>query len=334
MGSARMKKMLILALAVGGALLLGGFALVQWRGAAAGDGTHRVEFEVAAGAGALSVSRALKDQGLVRDADWFRTYLRLRGLSGKLKTGVYELNDGMSVGQIAAILSEGRVRLIALTIPEGWNNRQIGDYLAEKGFVRDRAEFLRIASDPDTLRRYGISDASTEGYLFPETYMAPPGYPAAKLQELMLKRYQQVLKEVVGDRQYSPVELRERVILASIVEREAVRPEERPMMSQVFLNRLHKRMRLESCATIQYLLDRPRAKLYDKDLQIVSPYNTYRNAGLPPGPISNPGRAAIEAAFAPAQSEFLYFVLKPDGSHHFSATYSEHLEAKRRYLGG
>lgn len=328
-----LKKIAALAIAGGCCVLLLAFAFVQMRGSAVGDGETKTEFEVPAGAGAFSVAKRLESEGLVRDGEWFRTYLRLRGLSGELKVGVYELHNGMSVGEIATVLTEGRVRLIALTIPEGWNNRQIGDYLAEKGFVRDRADFLAAARDPDLLRRYNISDSTTEGYLFPETYMVPPNYPVKKILEMMLKRFQQVLADIADGREYSPAELRRRIVLASIVEREAVRPEERPLMSQVFLNRLEKRMRLESCATVQYLLDRPRARLYEKDLQIVSPYNTYRNAGLPPGPISNPGRAALEAAFSPQPSEFLYFVLKPDGSHHFSATYSEHLDAKRRYLG-
>ena len=104
------------------------------------------------------------------------------------------------------------------------------------------------------------------------------------------------------------------------------------MMARVFLNRLDKNMRLESCATVQYLLDKPRAKLYERDLQIQSPYNTYRNGGLPPGPVSNPGKAALEAAFQPVENDYLYFVLKPDGSHYFSQSYREHLNAKHKYL--
>lgn len=104
------------------------------------------------------------------------------------------------------------------------------------------------------------------------------------------------------------------------------------MMARVFLNRLDKRMRLESCATIQYLFDKPRPKIYDRDLQIKSPYNTYRNDGLPPGPISNPGKAALKAALAPVDNDYLYFLLKPDGSHYFSQTYGEHLRAKKKYI--
>lgn len=316
-------------------LLLGvGYFALQFPGRATGAGERKVDFEVSQGVGAMTVSRKLAELGLIRDADYFRQYLRFTGRSGKLKVGTYALDDSMSASEIAAILTEGRIRLIALTIPEGWHNRQIGDYLTEKGFVESREAWLAVTRDPAARRKYGILDETTEGYLFPETYMVPPGYKPEQIQELMLKRFAAVIREVQGDAEYSPQELRQRIVLASIIEREAVKPEERPIMSRVFLNRLDKGMRLESCATVQYLFERPKRRLYDRDIAMPSPYNTYLHRGLPPGPISNPGRAAIEAAFSPAESEYLFFVLKPDGSHHFSTTYAEHLTAKRKYLGG
>ncbi len=310
----------------GGALLA--FALP---GAAPGDGSRTLNYEVRPGVGAYTVAKELQTEGMIASADWFRMWLRITGQSGAIKVGVYELNDGMSAQTVAAILTEGRVRLTALTIPEGWNHRQIGDYLAEKGFVEDREEWLRISRDPEVRTKYGIPDDTTEGYLFPDTYMVAEGTSAERIHVIMIEHFFEILEEVAGTRKVTP-DIRKRILLASIVEREAVRPEERPLMAQVFLNRLERNMRLESCATIQYLFEKPRRRLYEKDLQIPSPYNTYRNAGLPPGPISNPGRAAIEAAFEPKPSDFLFFVLKPDGSHHFSATYAEHLNAKKKYI--
>ena len=328
--ASRLRIVVIAAIAIvlGGGLLLA----ATGPGSAVGDGSHTIVYEVPAGSGAIRVAHDLFEEGVLADPAYFRWYLTLTGNAGAIKTGVYELNDGMSAAEIATILVEGRVRMQSLTIPEGWNNRQIGDYLAEQGLIENREEFLRLARDPDVLRRFGILDETTEGYLFPETYLVPDGYSAAQLQVRMLERFQAVIAELAPEGM-SAREIRDRVVLASIVEREAVRPEERPMMARVFLNRLDQRMRLESCATIQYLLDRPRARLYERDLRIPSPYNTYQHAGLPPGPISNPGRAALEAAFQPIENDYLFFVLKPDGSHRFSRTYQEHLDAKRRFLG-
>ncbi|MCR9141282.1 MAG: endolytic transglycosylase MltG [bacterium] len=327
-------KLRLLGIAGAAAVLLGlGALLLVWTVVlgAPGDGERSVEFEVPSGVGAFRVARDLEDQGIISSPDGFRMYLRLTGKSQAIKVGVYELNDGMSAGQVADILTEGRVQLTGLTIPEGWTNRQIGDYLAEKGYVPDRAAFLKIASDAETLKKWGIPDRSTEGYLFPETYMVARGSSAEVIHEAMLKNFFRVLEEVAGSKEITP-EIRSRIVLASMVEREAVRAEERPMMAQVFLNRLDQNMRLESCATIQYLFDRPKPRIFERDLEIESPYNTYRNPGLPPGPISNPGRAAIEAAFEPKAGDYLFFVLKPDGSHHFSRTYGEHLRAKKKFI--
>lgn len=332
--SGKSSRLRLLAMAGGaGVLVAVGAVLLVWNSmlGAPGDGETKVEFEVPSGVGAFRVARELETQGLIRSPDGFRAYLRLTGQSQSIKVGLYELNDGMSAGEIADILTEGRVQLTGLTIPEGWTNRQIGDYLAEKGYVPNRAAFLKVASDPETLKKWGIPDRSTEGYLFPETYMVARGSSVEVIHEAMLKNFFNVLEEVSGSREITP-EQRRRIVLASMVEREAVKPEERPMMAQVFLNRLDQNMRLESCATIQYLFDRPKPRIYERDLQIESPYNTYRNAGLPPGPISNPGRAAIEAAFEPKAGDYLFFVLKPDGSHHFSRTYGEHLRAKKVFI--
>ena len=300
-------------------------------GRPAGDGQKKIEYEVQKGKGVQSIGKELASQGLIRSAEYFRWILKLTGRSGKLKAGVYELNDGMSAFEVADVLTEGRVRMLALTIPEGWNNRQIGDYFASKGLVKDRQEFLDLASDPAVLGHYRIPGKTTEGYLFPDTYMVPLKYPAAKVQDIMIRRFFEVLEEL-EIKQTDPAELHRRVILASIVEREAKKEEERPIMSQVFLNRIEKRMRLESCATVQYLFDRPHPRLLEKDLFIESPYNTYRHGGLPPGPISNPGKAAISAAFHPDSVPYLFFARKPYGSHHFSVTFKEHLEAKKRFI--
>ncbi len=298
-----------------------------------GDGSHVVDFEVRKGVGSRTVGNELVKDRLIDDATNFRILLRLTGRGSDVKAGLYELNDGMSLMEITDVLTEGRVQMTTFTIPEGWNNRQIAGYLTSKGYVNSENEFLAITRNKEVLKAFSIPADSSEGYLFPETYTIPKGYPAVKIHEAMLRRFFHVAEELAEPEQRIPEILHETLILASIIEREAARKEELPIMAGVFNNRLNKKMRLESCATIQYLLPEPREKLYDRDLQIKSPYNTYKNTGLPPGPISNPGKAALDAALHPDDNEFLFFVLKPDNHHHFSKTYDEHLVAKRKYLG-
>ena len=296
-----------------------------------GKGKQRLELAVSNGMSAAQVARTLEKHKLISSALFFRIYLRLGGNSQSIQAGRYNLHDGMWMSGIARSLVSGKVILQAITIPEGWHHRQLGDYLSSKGLVKNRQEFIKISRDPKLLKEYKILDASTEGYLYPETYMLPDNYSGVELHRLMLDKFFQVLKEL-GSAAYSPRELRHRVILASIVEREARHPRERPVIARVFLNRLKKQMKLESCATVQYLFERSKPKLYLRDLARPSPYNTYIHYGMPPGPISNPGRAALEAAFLPHHNNYLYFVVKPDGSHHFSERYSEHLRAKKKYI--
>ena len=296
-----------------------------------GHGKQSLELNVTSGLSAAHVAQLLEKHKLINSALFFRLYLRLGGNSQSIQVGRYMLHDGMWMNEIAERLVSGKVALHAITIPEGWHHRQIGDFLASKGLVKNRQEFIDLSRDPKLLKKYRILDNSTEGYLYPETYMIPDNYSAADLHRLMLEKFFEVLKEL-GSTEYSPKELRQSIILASIVEREARHAKERPIIARVFLNRLKKQMKLESCATVQYLFDRSKPKLYLSDLARPSPYNTYIHHGMPPGPISNPGKAALEAAFLPRHNDYLYFVVKPDGTHHFSERYSEHLRAKKKYI--
>jgi UPF0755 protein len=298
-----------------------------------GGGEKQVIYDLKHGSGAFTVARELDEAGLLRSPDYFKLYMRLTGLQDDLKAGSYELNDGMSAHELADVLTEGKVRMVQFTIPEGWHNRQIAELMVKRGFAESEDEFLKLTRDRAILEKFKIPADSTEGYLYPETYTISHGYPLEKIHEAMILRFFDQVKAAEPPEDLSPEKLHKKVILASIIEREAARKDELPHMSRVFMNRLDKGMRLESCATIQYLLPKPREKLYEKDLRIESPYNTYENAGMPPGPISNPGLAALKAAFHPEKGEFLFFVLKPDGSHHFSKTFQEHVRAKKKYLG-
>ncbi|MCE9599709.1 MAG: endolytic transglycosylase MltG [Spirochaetia bacterium] len=326
---------LIRILLVAGATLLiaGGLFAMLGPGSSTGSGDRKVTLEIEPGTGVKKLTEKLSEEKLIRNPAYFRFLMRFTS-SGQVKAGIYEIDDGMSAGRIISMVTSGKVKLVSVTVPEGWNNRQIAAELVRRGLAKTPEEFLRLTEDPIVLKKYNIPAKTTEGYLFPETYSVPIGYPLASFQEQMLKQFFRKIKDAEPPEGLTADQLHEKVILASIVEREAVRRDELAIMAQVFLNRLDKRMRLESCATVQYLFDKPHKKLYDRDLEIQSPYNTYLHRGLPPGPISSPGIPALKAAFHPTATDTLFFVLKPDGSHHFSKTFKEHNQAKEEFLGG
>ena len=302
-------------------------------GGATGNGSNKMDLLVEAGDSPFIIAMELEKNNFIYSRKYFLFLTKITGNTKKFKQGIFTVNDGMSSWEIMQTIVGGKVKMVSFTIPEGYNNRQIGDLLAARGIVSSRSEFLKIASDAKILKQYNIPAQSVEGYLFPETYSVPVGYPAEKIAQVMIKMFYKKLKKVknIPDK-LSPQELQQKVILASIVEREAKKKEERPLMAGVFLRRNQIEMNLESCATVQYLFDKPKSRLFEKDLKIVSPYNTYLNKGFPPGPISNPGLPALDAAFNPVTTDKLFFVLKPDNSHYFSKTLKEHMDAKRKFL--
>lgn len=314
-------------------IFISGLAIIdEWKGGAVGDGYNKFDLIIEPGMSAQKVTEELSRHGMIKSSVYFNYLIKFTNSASKLKVGIYEINDGMNSRKILKMLIDGKVKLIHFTIPEGFNNRQIGELLANKKLVSSKQEFLYAAKNKNLIDKYNIPANDTEGYLFPDTYSVPVNYPVEKIIDMMLKRFFQKISKIPESQGIPPKELHKKVILASIVEREAVKPEERPLMAGVFETRIEKGMPLESCATVQYLFDKPKKRLFEKDLKIESPYNTYLNAGWPPGPISNPGLPALEAAFRPVKSNKLYFLLKPDGSHHFSETYKEHLEAKKKYI--
>jgi UPF0755 protein len=293
-------------------------------------GERRQQFtQVAAGSTLRQVARKLQSEGLIRNSFCFEWYIRLGGGQRAVKAGYYQLSPGLSALRIASLLRNGDITEVRVTIPEGFNNREAADLFAAKGLV-DRERFLAVLADAAFLKETtGYTLPNAEGYLFPDTYNFRAGATEAEIAAVMLKRFKElVAKHFPGMPEWR---LREVVILASLVEKEARKPAEREMIAGVFTNRLRQGYALQSCATVQYVLVKWKEKLYYKDLQIPSPYNTYLNTGLPPGPIANPGLASLRAAANPASFTYLYFVAKPDGSHHFSNTYAEHLQAQKMY---
>ena len=287
-------------------------------------------FFVREGATMTVVAGELESQGIIRSKRLFLLWARLMGYSRSIKTGEYRLSSAMPPLKILETLSKGIVIAHPVTIPEGYTIKQIGELLEEKGLVKNE-EFLAITGDPDVAKRYGISGQSLEGYLYPDTYQFGRGLPPMSVVEVMIKRFWEVTGPFREKIEQSGMTIEEVITLASIVEKETGRAEERPIIASVFLNRLKKRMRLETDPTVIYGIKDFSGNLKKKHLTQRTPYNTYVIRGLPPGPIANPGKEAIEAVLFPAKPDSLYFVSKNDGSHYFSKTLIEHNKAVQKY---
>ena len=258
---------------------------------------------------------------------------RVLKLTHSLQEGEYLLSPAMGLVEIVTAISRGDVVLYPVTIPEGFTAEEVAQTLASRG-LGDRGQLLELVRGGASLLNYEFLRRarvdSLEGYLFPDTYHFPRHLPEREIIQQFLDRF----AEVVVPRwqaQGAGRSLHEIVTMASMVEREARVPEERALIAGVLSNRLRRGMRLEVDATVLYALGQHKSVVTFEDLKVDSPYNTYRHAGLPPGPIANPGLASIEAALSPTPTDYLYYVAKPDGSHAFSRTFEEHLAAVRRY---
>ena len=295
-----------------------------------GSKAEKIDFHIPPNQTTRRIIRDLHREGLIKNRLFFEILLTLKGKSKQIQKGTFNLSRGMSANQIIRIITSGRTKSIRITIPEGFNNRQIANRLLERGLLSSTDEFFRQASNPNLLELYDIPGKSVEGYIFPDTYDIPVDYSQEKLIRHFLNNFFKKTKNIQGF-PAQPEKRHELVILASIVEREAKLKEEIALIAGVFQNRLMQNYPLESCATIQYLLKKPRERLYYRDLEIKSPYNTYRNRGLPPGPISNPGLGSLRATLYPQKTDYLFFVVRGDGGHIFSKTLREHNRAKKKH---
>jgi UPF0755 protein len=275
-------------------------------------------FEVAKGAPVRAIARDLKTEGLTGSTVFFRFWVKLMGSHDALRPGVYTLKPSWSGFRIYRQLKKGPP-LMKVTFPEGWTSRQMADLLVAKGIIASTTDFMTIV----------VRD-KREGFLFPDTYAFNQGLePSIVIDRLVRRFHEAEPKDLLAQAKKLGLSYRQIVTLASLVEGEARIAEERPIIAGVFYNRLKKRMHLESCATVEYALGKRKPQLTYKDLAINSPYNTYKHSGLPPGPICNPGRLALEAAAHPARTDLLFFFAEGNGSHHFSKTYAEHLAAQK-----
>ena len=293
-----------------------------------------VEVVVPRGATAGAVAESLSAAGAVRWPELFRVYLALRGHDRAIKPGTYRLDKSASWESLLSALVSGRGLVYPITIPEGYTLRQIASLLAQRTPWSEDS-LLAAARDPELLARFEVPATSLEGYLFPATYAFPHGAPARTVIETMAAEFQRRWRPNWDARLQELGMTRHQIVtLASIVEREALHAEEAPLIAAVFHNRLKRGMPLQADPTVQYALGSHRSRILYRDLDVDSPYNTYRRPGLPPGPIGSPGTTALEAALFPAQVPFLYFVAHPDGHHEFRRTFREHLAAIREVRSG
>jgi UPF0755 protein len=283
--------------------------------------------EIPQGSGSAGIARRLADGGVVKDVNSFRLALWLSGSARRLQAGEYRFDRPMSARQVAEKIARGEVYVRPITFPEGLTIKQMAALYESKGFGEASA-FVAAAKNAELVSEIDPAAKDLEGYLFPDTYALPRRATADQLVGRMVASFLKALSpETIAMAAGRGLNVRELVTLASIVEKETGNTSERPLVAAVYSNRLKIGMGLQCDPTVIYALER--AGKYDgdlsrEDLQFDSPYNTYRYAGLPPGPIASPGRASLDAAANPPDAPYLYFVSKNDGSHAFAATLDEH----------
>jgi UPF0755 protein len=290
--------------------------------------------EITSGAGPAAIGRRLVEKGVIRDRLTWRIAVFKSGEARVLKAGEYRFAGELRPADVIGKLARGDVYLRPITFPEGLTIREMGKLFESRGFGT-AASFEAAAHNAALVSALDPAAPDLEGYLYPETYPLPRRANADVLVRSMVTRFEQVfgpaLREAAIARGLS---VREVVTLASLVEKETARPEERPSVASVYLNRLKIGMGLQCDPTVIYALQkagRYTGNLTRADLAFDSPYNTYKYSGLPPGPIAAPGRPSIEAVLNPAEGDYLYFVSRNDGSHVFSRTYEEHRAKVREF---
>ncbi len=318
-------------LTVAGIVAWKGFVMHRFAHTPATTDSASVIFNIIPGENFGTLATRLQVEGLITNDKHFKLLARLKGEDKNLKAGEYRLIATMTPVQILDVLVNGKAYLYRLTIPEGYNLHQIAEEVAKQHLGSVDA-ILQSAADTSLSQMLPEMAQSLEGYLFPDTYFFPKGVTARTIVAQMVNRFHDQFQPDWYQRAKElNLSVHQIVTLASIIEKETGDPRERPIIASVFHNRLKKKMRLESDPTVIYGIENFDGNIKRKHLRTPTPYNTYVIRGLPPGPIANPGRAAIEAALFPAQTDFLYFVSKKDSTHHFSTNIKEHNRAVRKY---
>jgi UPF0755 protein len=296
--------------------------------------TFEKEFRVPKGSSAFQIAKDLENKGILGKRWPFLLAYRLFYSSRTLKAGEYIFSGPLSARDVLQILTEGKIRLHPVTVPEGLTRREMA-VLLQSELSLEQEELLKIMNETESIEDWDSEAENLEGYLFPETYHFPGETTAREVVSAMVAQFRRVFDENWRTRADElGMTVRQVVILASLIEKETSLTEEKEIVSSVFHNRLRIGMKLDCDPTIIYVLKEEgtfKGNLRYRHLKMDSPYNTYIYGGLPPGPIANPGRDSLRAALYPTDEEYLYFVSKNDGSHHFSKTIREHQQAVNLY---
>jgi UPF0755 protein len=328
---------IVLALLVFAAAAFAGWVNFEMGYTYKGYAAPRELVDVPRGTSRSGIANLLENEGVIRNHLAFELYARLHGRQ-PLQAGEYLFDRPLTPRDVFWMIARGRAYVHTVTVPEGWTMFDIAGALEREGLCR-REEFLAAAHDPSLVRDIAPNAQTLEGFLFPATYEFAKHTTAEQIAAAMVARFRTVWEALPHQGAAGGGAL-ETVALASLVERETPVAGERPLVAGVFRNRLRRRMPLQCDPTVQYALElagRPTPSLSPADLHIPSPYNTYLHAGLPPGPIANPGEASLRAALDPAATDDLYFVANTRGGHFFSKTLAEHnrnVARYRRLLGG
>ena len=301
----------------------------------------QVNFNIENGSSLTQIASVLEDNEVIKSADSFKIYCKLFSDSSQFKAGQYIVERPLGLKEITDILIKGQNNAngIKVTIPEGYVITQVATLMENKK-LGDKDEFLKLAKTGEFDYEFLQFEADPsikyklEGFMYPDTYFFEEDATSEEIIKILLDTFEnRVWSKLKSAADQSDLEYNELLTLASIVEKEAVKDEERAKIAGVFLNRIKIDMSLQSCATVQYALNREKfsTTVTFEETRLESPYNTYKYPGLPPGPICNPGIKSIEAVIKPDSNKYLFFVAKGDGSHYFSLTYDEHLEAIQKY---
>jgi len=293
--------------------------------------SEKVAFIISKGASISTIADSLFAKDLIKDKELFVLWLTTLDKDRLIKAGYYEIPKGLTYAQLITFLSNAPPKEIRITLIEGWRLEEIAEELHKKININIE-KLLLLANDSLFISNMGIDASSLEGYLLPDTYHFYWGVDEKTALRFLVNKCLAIFNNEAKDQisKYN-MTIHQILTLASIIEGEAIFDEEREIISSVYHNRLNRRIKLQADPTIQYILDGPPRRLLFKDLKIDSPYNTYKYYGLPPGPISNPGKNSILAAINPANTKYIYFVAKGDGKHVFSTNARDHQRAKTQF---
>ena len=331
-----MKKVLIVLLIIVGLTVGFGYNFYNDNITAVDEG-KTVTINIEEGSSSDDIGAILLENNLIKNLTVYKIYLRQSNLGSQLKAGDFEISDDLSLPEIVELITEGEnvEKTMNFTVPEGLNLKEVAKLISSKFEITEK-EFLNLTEAVGIYREsyQFLKDdeiVTLEGFLYPNTYNVYIDSTADDIITTMLngfdKIYQEHIKGNTGDKSVYQL-----VKMASVVEGEAQVDEERPIIAGVFYNRMEIGMMLQSCATVQYALGEKKEKLYEEDLKVESLYNTYQHTGLPVGPINSPGLTSIKAALNPAQTDYIYFLAKGDGSHYFTDDYNDFLDAKAKYI--